>query len=135
MMSLRKGSTSGKDKGGKPQQKGAAEDQGKPPDVPTEATSKAAAVTGDRSKSSSIPEEGSEHSEQTEHREEADGGESSQAQASGGCKLSKKEEEKLKQQAKAEGCRKTDARERKKRERERKKRERERKKRERETKG
>ena len=97
MMPLRKGSTSDKNKGSKPQQKG-AEDQGEPPDVP-ESPTQATAVTSDRSKPSSTPEQ----SEDTGGREEADGVDSSQTQALGGRKLSKKEEEKLKrEQAKAE---------------------------------
>ena len=92
MMSERKGSTSDKNKGGKPQQK-AAEDQGEPPDVPEspiQVTSKAAAITAASSSTQGEDTRDSVHSQQTLNgREEADGGESSQA--SGKRKLSKKE--------------------------------------------
>ena len=103
-MSERKGSTSGKNKGGKPQQK-AAEDQGEPPDVPEspiQVTSKAAAITAASSSTQGEGTRDSAHSQQTLNGcEEADGGESSQA--SGKRKLSKKEkkeEGKLKKERK-----------------------------------
>ena len=97
-MSGREGSTINNE--GKPHQEGDKAHGGKPnvPTSPTLIASKAAAVSGDHSQSSSTPIKGNVSSEQSQHKagghEEADGGESSQASV--GRKLSKKEKDRLK---------------------------------------